>query len=113
MVKGKRSSVSAAHSRQLKVVKSPGHMSSKISDKAERDDSSFPPIKVLSTNQVSQVNKERPRRKMEKPKPMVQQDPAVSGNIFNGQQNKSIASLRNSSSRHKVNYLSFMLSSIN
>lgn len=99
MVKGKRSSVSAAHSRQLKL-------SSNINDKAERDASSFPPIKVSNTNQVNQVNRERPRRKMEKPKPMAQQDPIVSGNIFRGQQDKSIASLWNGSS-HKVNFLSF------
>ncbi|KAJ1395191.1 SANT/Myb domain [Sesbania bispinosa] len=84
IVKGKRSSVCTAHSRQLKVVKSPGNMSSNTNDKGERDDSSFSPIKVLSTNQVSQVNRGRPRRKMEKPKPMIRRDLTVSGNIFSG-----------------------------
>nr|KYP58067.1 Lin-9 isogeny [Cajanus cajan] len=70
MVKGKRSSVSTAHSRQLKVVKSPGNPSSSTNDKGQGDDSSFSPMKVSSTNQVSPVNRVRPRRKMEKPKPM-------------------------------------------
>ncbi|XP_061349128.1 protein ALWAYS EARLY 3 [Gastrolobium bilobum] len=101
MVKGKRSSVCTARSRQLKVVRSPGKMSSSTYDKTERDDSSFSPMKVLSTNQVSLVNRGRPKRKMEKPKPMVQRDPTVSGNIFSGQRNKSIASLPNSSVSHK------------
>ncbi|XP_027192378.1 protein ALWAYS EARLY 3 isoform X2 [Cicer arietinum] len=90
MVKGKRSSVSTAHSRQLKMVKSIGNMSSNINDKIEMDDSSFSPIKALSTNQVGQVNKDRPRRKMEKPKAMVQ-DPTMSENIFSSQHDKSIA----------------------
>ncbi|KAJ1427279.1 SANT/Myb domain [Sesbania bispinosa] len=83
IVKGKRSSVCTAHSRQLKVVKSLGNMSSNTNDKGERDDSSFSPIKVSSTNQVSQVNRGRPRRKMEKPKP-IRRDLTVSGNIFSG-----------------------------
>ncbi|CAI8610606.1 unnamed protein product [Vicia faba] len=94
LVKGKRSSVSTAHSRQLKMVTSLGNMSSNIIDKAERDGSSFSPIKVLSTNQVSLVSRDRPRRKMEKPKPMVQKDHRVS--------EKSIASYWwNSIERHK------------
>ncbi|CAL5198850.1 unnamed protein product [Lathyrus oleraceus] len=68
LVKGKRSSVSTAHSRQLKMV--------------------------LSTSQVGQVSRDRPRRKMEKPRPMVQKDHRVS--------EKSIASYwSNSIERHK------------
>ncbi|XP_027329953.1 protein ALWAYS EARLY 3 isoform X2 [Abrus precatorius] len=101
MVKGKRSSVSTAHSRLLKMVKSPGNMSSSTNDKGERDDSSFSPMKVSSTNPVSQVNRGRPRRKMEKPKPMAQQDSLVCGNIFSSQHNKSITSLEDNSSIHK------------
>lgn len=101
MVKGKRSSVSTAHSRQLKVVKSPGNPSSSTNDKGQGDDSSFSPMKVSSTNQVSPVNRVRPRRKMEKPKPMVQKDLVVSRNIFSGQRNKSNASLQNRSSSQK------------
>ncbi|XP_058758503.1 protein ALWAYS EARLY 3 [Vicia villosa] len=94
LVKGKRSSVSTAHSRQLKMVTSLGNMSSNIIDKAERDGSSFSPIKVLPTNQVGQVSRDRPRRKMEKPRPMVQKDHRVS--------EKSIASYWwNSIERHK------------
>ncbi|CAJ2634347.1 unnamed protein product [Trifolium pratense] len=95
MVKGKRSSVSTAHSRQLKMPKSLGHISpSNDIDKARRDDSSISPIKVLSNNTVGQVNRDRPRRKMGKPKPMVQKDHTVS--------EKSIASYRwNSIERHK------------
>ncbi|WJX96119.1 hypothetical protein P8452_77365 [Trifolium repens] len=95
MVKGKRSSVSTAHSRQLKWERSLGIISpSNIVDKARRDGSYVSPIKVLSTNQVGQVNRDRPRRKMEKPKPMVQKDHTVS--------EKSIASYRwNSIERHK------------
>lgn len=101
-VKGKRSSVSTAHSRNLNMVKSLGNMSSNIVDKAERGDSSFSPIKVLSTNQVGQINRGRPRRKMEKPKPMIQQDHTMSENNFSGQHDKSIASYwRNSTERHK------------
>jgi len=108
-VKGKRSSVSAAHSRNLNMVKSLGNMSSNIVDKAERGDSSFSPINFLSTNQVGQVNSGRPRRKMEKPKPMVQQDHTMSENKFSGQHDKSIASYwRNSMERHKVNFLPFV-----
>lgn len=106
VVKGKRSSVSTALSRQLKAVKHPGKMSSSIDDKAQRDDSSLLPIKVSSTNQVN-VAKRRHRRKMEKPKPMVQQDTKGSENIFGGQHIKSI--LQNSSLNHKVNGLLFML----
>ncbi|XP_019464011.1 PREDICTED: protein ALWAYS EARLY 3 isoform X2 [Lupinus angustifolius] len=65
MVKGKRS-------RQLKMVKFPGKLSSSMNDKGKGDDSFLPPIKVSSTNQVSLANKGKSRRKMEKPKPMVQ-----------------------------------------
>ncbi|TKY54129.1 ALWAYS EARLY 3 protein [Spatholobus suberectus] len=111
VVKGKRSSVGTAHSRQLKVVKSPGNLSSSTNDKGERDDSSFLPMKVLSTNQVSPVNRGRPRRKMEKPKPMVQQDSVVSRNIFSGQHNKSIASLQDGSSSQKGKLVNCCLSS--
>lgn len=100
MVKGKRSSVSTPHSRQLKAVKSPGNLSLSMNDKGERDDSSFSPIKVLSNNQASPVNRGRPRRKMEKPKPMVK-DSVVSRNIFSGQHNKSVASLQDGSSSQK------------
>ncbi|XP_057419414.1 protein ALWAYS EARLY 3 isoform X2 [Lotus japonicus] len=84
VVKGKRSSVSTAHSRQMKP---PKNMSSSASDKGERDGSSFSPIKVSSTYQVSQVNRVRPIRKMIKPKQMVQ----------SSQQNNFIASLQNNS----------------
>ncbi|KAK7292297.1 hypothetical protein RIF29_08075 [Crotalaria pallida] len=101
MVKGKRTSVGTAHSRQLKVVKSPGKMSSSTNNKGERDDSSLSPIKVSSTNQVSLLNKGGPRRKMGKPKPMAQRAPEVSANIFSGQHNKSIQPLQNGSSSHK------------
>jgi hypothetical protein len=102
MVKGKRSSVSTAHSRQLKWERSLGIISpSNIIDKAKRDGSYVSPKKVLSTNQVGQVNRDRPRRKMEKPKSMVQKDHTVS--------EKSIASYRwNSIERHKVNFLLFV-----
>lgn len=113
MVKGKRSSVCTAHSRQLKLVKSSGKMSSSMNDKGEGDVSSLSPTKVTSTSQVSLVNKGRPRRKMVRPKPMVQQDPQVSGNNSSGQHNKSVASLQNGSFTHKVNYLSFIFSGIN
>ncbi|XP_068463380.1 protein ALWAYS EARLY 3 isoform X3 [Phaseolus vulgaris] len=100
MVKGKRSSVGTAHSRQLKVVKSPGNLSSSTNEKRERDDSSFSPIKVSSTNQVSPLDRGRPRRKMEKPKPMTQ-DLVVSTNTFSSQHNKSIASLPDGSFSQK------------
>ncbi|CAJ1941052.1 unnamed protein product [Sphenostylis stenocarpa] len=96
MVKGKRTSVFTAHSRQLKVVKSPGS----TNEKRERDDSSFSPMKVSSTNQVSPLNRGRPRRKMEKPKHMAQ-DLVVSSNSFSSQQNKPIASLPGGSSSQK------------
>jgi len=112
MVKGKRSSVGTAHSRQLKVVKSPGNLSSSTNEKRERDDSSFSPIKVSSTNQVSPLDRGRPRRKMEKPKPMTQ-DLVVSTNTFSSQHNKSIASLPDGSFSQKVNNLSFVLYGIN
>ncbi|KAK7264608.1 hypothetical protein RJT34_32217 [Clitoria ternatea] len=101
LVKGKRSSVCTAHSRQLKVVKSPGNMSSSTNEKGETEDSSFLPIKGSSTNQINLVNKRRPRRKMEKPKPMLPQDSMVSGNIFSSQHNKSIVSLQDCFSSHK------------
>lgn len=91
------------------MVKSLGNMSSNIVDKAERGDSSFSPIIFLSTNQVGQANRVRPRRKMEKPKPMVQQDHTMSENNFSGQHDKSIALYwRNSMERHKVNFLPFV-----
>lgn len=87
------------------MVTSLGNMSSNIIDKAERDGSSFSPIKVLSTSQVGQVSRDRPRRKMEKPRPMVQKDHRVS--------EKSIASYwSNSIERHKVIFLPFMHSGI-
>ncbi|XP_025630070.1 protein ALWAYS EARLY 3 isoform X2 [Arachis hypogaea] len=101
MVKGKRSSVSTTYPRQPKLVKSPGKMSSSGNDKREGDDSTSSPIKVSSANQVGQVNKGRPRRKMGKPKPMVEGDPVLSGNIFSSQHNKSCASVQNSSSSPK------------
>ncbi|KAG5023890.1 hypothetical protein JHK85_020232 [Glycine max] len=109
IVKGKRSSVSTAHSRQLKGVKSLGNLSSSTNDKRERDDSSFSLMKVSSTYQGSPLNRGKPRRKMEKPKPMVQQDLVVSRNIFSSQHKKSIASLQDGSSSQKgklVNCLS-------
>ncbi|KAL2339063.1 hypothetical protein Fmac_013509 [Flemingia macrophylla] len=109
MVKGKRSSVSTAHSRQLKVVKSPGNPSASTNDKGKRDDSSFSPMKVSLINQISPVNRVRPRRKMEKPKTMVQKDSVVSKNIFSAQRHKSNASLQDGSSSQKgklVNCLS-------
>jgi len=113
IVKGKRSSVSTAHSRQLKGVKSLGNLSSSTNDKRERDDSSFSLMKVSSTYQGSPLNRGKPRRKMEKPKPMVQQDLVVSRNIFSSQHKKSIASLQDGSSSQKVNNLSFVISGIN
>ncbi|MED6182264.1 hypothetical protein PIB30_027105 [Stylosanthes scabra] len=101
MVKGKRSSVSTTHPRQLKVVKSPGKMSSSGNEKGEGGDSTSYPTKVSSANQVSQLNKGRHRRKMGKPKPMVEGNPVVSGNIFSSQHNKSCALVQNSSSSPK------------
>ncbi|KAL2960141.1 hypothetical protein AAZX31_17G023800 [Glycine max] len=101
IVKGKRSSVSTAHSRQLKGVKSLGNLSSSANDKGEKDDSSFSLMKVSSTNQGGPLNRGKPRRKMEKPKPMVQQDLVVSRNIFSSQHKKSIASLQDGSYSQK------------
>ncbi|MED6106461.1 hypothetical protein PIB30_005096 [Stylosanthes scabra] len=101
MLKGKRSSVSTTHPRQLKVFKSPGKMSSSGNEKGEGGDSTSSPIKVSSANQISQVNKGRHRRKMGKPKPMVEGNPVVSGNIFSSQHNKSCALVQNSSSSPK------------
>jgi len=114
MVKGKRSSVGTAHSRQLKVAKSSGNLSSSTNDQRERDvgTAHFSPVKVSSTNQVSQLDRGRPRRKMEKPKPM-RQDLMVSTNTFSSQHNKSIASLPDGSYSQKVNNLSFVLHGIN
>ncbi|CAL0325815.1 unnamed protein product [Lupinus luteus] len=94
MVKGKRS-------RQLKMVKFPGKLSSSMNDKGKGDDSILPPIKVSSTNQVSLVNKGKSRRKIEKPIPMVQRDQEVSGNIFSCQHNNSAESLQSRSSSEK------------
>ncbi|KAL2628087.1 hypothetical protein AAZV13_07G212400 [Glycine max] len=86
-----------------------GNLSSSTNDKRERDDSSFSLMKVSSTYQGSPLNRGKPRRKMEKPKPMVQQDLVVSRNIFSSQHKKSIASLQDGSSSQKgklVNCLS-------
>ena len=66
-----------------------------------------------STYQGSPLNRGKPRRKMEKPKQMVQQDLVVSRNIFSSQHKKSIASLQDGSSSQKVNNLSFVISGIN
>ncbi|XP_052727677.1 protein ALWAYS EARLY 3 isoform X3 [Vigna angularis] len=100
LVKGKRSSISTPHPRQLKAAKSPGNLSSGSNDKRERNDSSFSPIKVSSTNQVIPLDRGRPRRKMEKPKPMTQ-DLVVSRNTFSSQHNKPIASLPDGSFSQK------------
>ncbi|KAF1875797.1 hypothetical protein Lal_00006427 [Lupinus albus] len=95
MVKGKRS-------RQLKMVKFPGKLSSSMNGKGKWDDSFLPLIKeVSSTNQVSLVNKGKSRRKMEKPKPMVQRDQEVSGNNFSCQHNNSAELLQSGSSSQK------------
>ncbi|KAI9128525.1 hypothetical protein K1719_000008 [Acacia pycnantha] len=99
VVKGKHPSVSTQQSRQLKVVQPPGMMSSSNDDKGGRKDSLLLPLKVSSTDEVGLANKGRRRRKMEKPKPMVQQDIKVSENFFSGQHRKSI--LQNSVSSHK------------
>ncbi|XP_027918483.1 protein ALWAYS EARLY 3 [Vigna unguiculata] len=100
LVKGKRSSVCTPHPRQLKVGKSPGNLSSSTNDKRERDDSFFSPIKVSSTNEVSPLDRGRPRRKMEKPKPMTQ-DLVASRTTFSSQHNKPIASLPDGSFSQK------------
>ncbi|KAL3012016.1 hypothetical protein AAZX31_07G231600 [Glycine max] len=73
-------------------------------------------LKTKATDEVkksivkgSPLNRGKPRRKMEKPKPMVQQDLVVSRNIFSSQHKKSIASLQDGSSSQKgklVNCLS-------
>lgn len=99
VAKGKRSSISTPHSRQLKVVQPPGMMSSSNDDKGGRDDLLLLPIKVSPTDKAGLATKGRHRRKMEKPKPMIQQDRKVSENNFSGQHIKSI--LQNSVLRHK------------
>ncbi|KAL2960140.1 hypothetical protein AAZX31_17G023800 [Glycine max] len=78
-----------------------GNLSSSANDKGEKDDSSFSLMKVSSTNQGGPLNRGKPRRKMEKPKPMVQQDLVVSRNIFSSQHKKSIASLQDGSYSQK------------
>ncbi|KAI4345449.1 hypothetical protein L6164_012572 [Bauhinia variegata] len=98
-VKGKRSSVGKAHSRQLKMVKPPGNMSSNTDN--NRDGSSLSPRKGSHTNHVNIANKGRHRRKMEKPKSMTERDSKVSGNIFSSQHNKLISSLQDGATSHK------------
>ncbi|XP_028781433.1 protein ALWAYS EARLY 3 [Neltuma alba] len=80
-------------------VQLPGMMSSSNEDKGRRDDSLLLPIEVSSTDKVGLANKGRHRRKMEKPKPMVEQDIKVPESIFSGQHRKPI--LQNSVSSHK------------
>lgn len=99
VAKGKRSSISTPQSRQLKVVQPPGMMSSSNDDKGGRDDLLLLPMKVSPTDKAGLATKGRHRRKMEKPKPMIQQDRKVSENNFSGQHIKSI--LQNSVLRHK------------
>ncbi|KAF7813668.1 Protein ALWAYS EARLY 3 [Senna tora] len=98
VVKRKRTFLSTVLSRQLKAVKHPGKMPSSTDEKGERGNLSLSPIKISSTNEVNLANKGRYRRKMEKPKPMVEQDAKVSENFFSGQ-HKSVP--QNSSLNHK------------
>lgn len=84
MSKGKRSSHSASHPKQGKLVKPPERCSSSTETRRE-ENYLVVPAQVSSANQVHLPTKVRSRRKMDTQKPSFQKDLRFAENYVNDQ----------------------------